>query len=117
MDNKQLVEAARDQLDRILGFFPRADAKGSVILAVDTGMLALLASNAPGLKQLEGYMIFAIIPVILIAISLFHLYLGAFPRLDGGAQSLIYFRTIAQATESNFIDQFRSQTEENHIKD
>jgi hypothetical protein len=40
MEHKHLMEAAAIQLDRVLAFFPRADAKGSVLLAVDTGMLA-----------------------------------------------------------------------------
>lgn len=47
MEHKHLSEAAAAQLDRVLAFFPRADAKGSVLLAVDTGMLAVLASNSP----------------------------------------------------------------------
>jgi hypothetical protein len=117
MDNKQLIDSGRDQFNRILGFFPRVDAKASVVLAVDTGMLALLASNAPALRQLEGYMIFAAIPVILIGVSLYYLYLGAFPRLEGGVESLIYFREIAKRTENKFIEEFRSQTEENYVKD
>ena len=34
---------ARDQLTLILSFFPRVDAKASAILAINTGMLAVLA--------------------------------------------------------------------------
>ncbi len=33
MENKQLTDLARDQLNRVLGFFPRVDAKISVLLS------------------------------------------------------------------------------------
>jgi hypothetical protein len=33
---------ARDQLTLVLGFFSRVDAKASALLAIDTGMLAIL---------------------------------------------------------------------------
>ena len=31
MNDLELIEAAKDQLNRILGFFPRAEAKASVV--------------------------------------------------------------------------------------
>lgn len=52
MENKHLIDLARDQLNRVLGFFPRVDAKISVLLSVAIAMLALLASKAP-LKELQ----------------------------------------------------------------
>ena len=39
----------------------------------------------------------------MIAASLWFLYRVAFPALDGGHESLIYFREIAKRTESSFI--------------
>jgi hypothetical protein len=36
---------ARDQLNLVLSFFSRVDAKASALLAIDTGMLALLTSK------------------------------------------------------------------------
>src|ERR1051326_4568405 len=117
MDNEQLLDIAKDQLDRVLSFFPRAEAKASVVLAVDTGMLALLAINAPPIRALEWYMLFAVIPALLIAISIIRLYLGASPQLEGGHQSLVYFREIAHRTESKFIEEFKAQKTEAHIND
>jgi hypothetical protein len=52
MYNKELIDLAKDQLNRALGFFPRVDAKISVLLSVDIAMLALLASKAP-LRELQ----------------------------------------------------------------
>jgi hypothetical protein len=116
MDQKHLTELAASQLDRVLEFFPRADAKGSVLLAVDTGMLAVLASNLPASNSFDRMLLVIIVPVFLIGGSLWHLYLGAFPSLDGGHDSLIYFREIAKRTESRFIEEFSTQSNEGYVK-
>lgn len=108
---------AAEQLDRVLAFFTRADAKGSVLLAVDTGMLAFLASNFPLYNSFDKMLLITLLPALLLAISLWHLYKGAFPSLDGGHESLIYFREIAKRTESRFIAEFVSQSDEAYIND
>jgi hypothetical protein len=109
---------ARDQLTLILSFFPRVDAKASAILAINTGMLAVLASNAPHVFHMSVFSyVLAGITVAMIAASLWFLYRVAFPALDGGHQSLIYFREIGRRTESNFIDAFVAQEEGARIKD
>jgi hypothetical protein len=117
MDDKHLSEAAAAQLDRVLAFFPRADAKGSVLLAVDTGMLAVLASNSPPLASFDWWILITVMPVILLGISLWHLYMGAFPSLKGGHDSLIYFREISKRTESRFIEEFLAQPDDGLLKD
>jgi hypothetical protein len=117
MEQKYLLDASKDQLNRVLGFFSRADSKASVLLAVDTGMLALLATNAPPVKLFYWQLLFVLLPIFLIAASLWHLYKGAFPRLQGGQSSLIYFREIANRTENRFIDEFIAQGEVEYIKD
>jgi hypothetical protein len=117
MDNKHLSQTAAYQLDRVLAFFPRADAKGSVLLAVDTGMLAVLASNSPPAASFDWWILIALLPVILLAVSLWHLYMGAFPSLKGGHESLIYFREISKRTESRFIEEFLAQPDDGLVKD
>lgn len=117
MENKELIQITQDQLNRVLGFFSRADAKASVLLAVDTSMLALLAANAPSVKSFHWHLLFVLLPVSLIGGSLWHLYRGAFPSLEGGRDSLIYFREIAKRTESKFVDEFVAQKEDSYIKD
>jgi hypothetical protein len=109
---------ARDHLTLILSFFSRVDAKASALLAINTGMLAILASNGPpvGTMSVLSYVL-AGITVSMIAASLWFLYRVAFPALDGGHESLIYFREIAKRTESSFIDAFTAQDEVSRIKD
>ena len=116
MEHKHLVEAAAAQLDRVLAFFPRADAKGSVLLAVDTGMLAVLASNSPPSSSFDRIILITLLPVLLLGISLWHLYVGAFPSLKGGHDSLVYFREISKRTESRFIEEFVAQSDEARLK-
>ena len=119
MENKQLIDLARDQLNRVLGFFPRVDAKISVLLSVAIAMLALLASKAP-LKELHWNSrpaLVAYVALALIALSLFLLYQASFPRLAGGRRSLLYFREIAKRKETAFIAEFSEQTEEAYLKD
>lgn len=109
---------ARDQLTLILSFFSRVDAKASALLAINTGMLAILASNAPPIGTMTVLScVLAGITAALIAASLWFLYRVAFPALDGGHDSLIYFREIAKKTESSFIDAFTAQDEVARIKD
>jgi hypothetical protein len=112
------IKDARDQLDLVLGFFPRVDAKASVVLAINTGMLAVLASNAsPWGTMPVGSIIAASLSLLMLAGSFWFLYKVAFPTLSGGQQSLIYFREIANRTESRFIDEFIAQDESAMLRD
>lgn len=117
MDKKILIDAAKDQLTRTLGFFARVDSKASVILAIDTAMLGVLVANTPPVRTFDWSMLIALLPTILLAVSYWHLYKEAFPSLDGGHDSLIYFREIAKRTESQFIDGFLNQTEDSYLTD
>lgn len=112
-----LSDAAKDQLTRILGFFSRVDSKASVILAVDTGMLGVLVANTPPVRTFDWSMLIVLLPTLLLAASYWHLYKEAFPNLEGGHDSLIYFREIAKRTESQFIDAFQKQTEDSYLAD
>ena len=81
-EGQELLNDARDQLNLVLGFFSRVDAKASVVLAINTGMLAVLASNAPPLHKMSILAgVAAVITVLIIATSLWFLYRMAFPLL------------------------------------
>jgi len=40
------------EVNLVLGFFARVDAKASGVLGINTGMLAVLASNAPPFRSM-----------------------------------------------------------------
>jgi hypothetical protein len=111
-------EEAEKQLDRTMGFFARVDARGSFLFALDTGLLALLALNV---RPADLYIWFLVAPaavaIAAIAISLIYIYRSAYPVLKGGANSLIYFREIAQRTEARFIDEFIAQDDSVYSRD
>ena len=66
---------ARDQLTLILSFFSRVDAKASALLAINTGMLAVLASNAPPIATMPVFTyLLAGTAAALIGASLWFLY-------------------------------------------
>jgi hypothetical protein len=118
MKTELLLAQAKDQLNLVLSFFPRVDAKASVVLAVDTGMAGYLASRLPSPNTtLPWLLLIPSLAFVLIGISLWHLYKGAFPNLAGGNLSLVYFREIAKRTESKFIDEFAAQSEADYAKD
>ena len=115
---KSIKDTSETQLDRVLSFFPRVEAKASFLFALNTGMLALLALNL----RLDDFLIwFLVIPaisfILLIGASLFFLYRSSFPSLKGGTSSLIYFREIAKRTEAKFIDEFVAENEDAHTRD
>jgi hypothetical protein len=118
MEQKTLLTASHDELGLVLSFFPRVDAKASVVLAVDTGMVGYLAAHLPALDSMHWWEFLApACTVALLAWSFWYLYRGAFPQLRGGEGSLVYFKEVTKRTETKFVDEFMSQQEPAYIKD
>jgi hypothetical protein len=115
--DSELDIVALEQLNLVLGFFPRVDSMIVVVLGIDLAMLGVLASHLPKYGSLSPWVVVALIPVLLITVSLVRLYGAAFPRLDGGAQSLVYFREVAARTEVNFVHQFLHQKTGDYTRD
>jgi hypothetical protein len=114
MTDSERVSAAWNQLNLVLGFFSRIDTKASVILGLDVGMIAVLFARIPPLAQITLLQCaFATPFFIAVIFSFSRLHFGSRPHLNGGTNSLVYFRTIAQMQESEFISACgrRSETE------
>lgn len=109
---------ADKQLDRVLSFFPRVEAKASFLFALDVGLLGYGTVNLDREDLNSVYVAtFGVAFLALTVASLFHVYWCVFPHLKGGANSLIYFREIAQRTELDFADAFLSRTDESYARD
>lgn len=107
------VRDARDQLNLILSFFPRVDAKLSTVLAINTGMLGALGAMVPPIQSASWLMAIApALTAILLGLSYLFLYKGGFPITKGGYASLVYFKNIAERNESSFITAYTSQSAE-----
>ena len=90
---------AIDLLGQLHSFFTRIEAKSSVILGVNTGMIRFLAAKISPTKVLTAPMPAALLPLALIAASLVQLYRCSFPQLKGGRESLVSFKDIAKRTQ------------------
>jgi hypothetical protein len=118
MSTNEHLALAAAQLDRILGFFARVDAKSSALFAINSGMIAVLCANLSASDILSWYVVLAAALALgLLLVSQYFIYKCAFPTLKGGHSSLIYFREIAKKTEANFIDQFLASEIESMTKD
>jgi hypothetical protein len=117
MTEKELTDVMKDSLARVLGFFPRVDTLLSVLLAINLGLLAVISSNAPAPSQLGRETVFAILYLILSSISFYHLYKCAFPKLEGGHTSLIYFREIASKSVLKYGEELREMSAEKYLDD
>ena len=93
-------------------FLSRIEAKSSVILGVNTGMIWYLVIKLPPIKMWDIHMLIVLLPLAMVAGSLFELYRCSFPQLKGGRESLISFKEIAKRTEDRFLADFTKQTEE-----
>jgi hypothetical protein len=112
------LKDARDQLNLILSFFPRVDAKLSTVLALDTGMLAALSASLPQFDKMTVWL--AVAPALasgLLTASYVYLYRGGFPDVKGGHSSVIYFKEIAKRTEATFIAEYCRHTSESLRQD
>lgn len=108
MEKQKLFDIASSQLDRVLGFFPRAETKISALFAVDVAMLALLGVNATASDLGIWYLaLLYFAAASALGLSIWFLYTASFPQLKGGDSSLVYFREIAKRTEANYLKEMR----------
>jgi hypothetical protein len=109
---------ARNQLNLVLGFFPRVDGKQSVLLGIHLAMLGYLASRAPipSAETWPGWAASGLFLIITV-ISLWKLYQGSFPNLGGGEHSLVFFRAIAGLREIDFVERYQGSSDEALVKE
>lgn len=111
MNAKDRLDIAARQLDRILGFFPRAEGKATFLFAFNTALLAAVALNLQRGDLLNWIIaVPAGIAILVQTASIYYVYLTYFPSLDGGHESLIYFREIARTREAKYVEKFESVT-------
>jgi hypothetical protein len=79
------------------------DTKLSVVLGINLGMLAMLATRLPRAEDMtlliSGLGFAFVAPLV---VSFRHIWNGYFPDLRGGTNSLIYFHSISEMKETEF---------------
>ena len=111
------LRRAREQLDLVLGFFNRVDSRLSVIFAADIGMASLMAACSPSVDELRWSMAVALVPLALLSASVWKISQGFFPRLEGGAGSLLYFREVAKRSSSEFNREWTAELPADQLQD
>jgi TctA family transporter len=115
MKNLTVIEA---QLTRVLGFFPRVDTKIAGLFTVNSAILTISALNVEAGDLKQWYVtIPGVLMVVGLLASYFFLYRAHFPNLNGGQGSLIYFSTISDRTEANFITEYEAATDAQYRSD
>jgi hypothetical protein len=112
------LDIASHQLDRVLSFFARVEAKASFVFAVDTAIVSLVAVNFR-IEDFSRWQITvpAVLTLIVIGISVVFVYRCSFPSMDGGHDSLIYFAEIAKRREADFIERCLNVEEQAYVVD
>ena len=109
---------ALGQLDRLLEFFSRVDAKATFFFAVVVAMLGVVAANFPvrDVVSLDG--LAGGLSVIFLAVATLRIYEALFPHLDGPQRSsLLYFCDIAAFKEDEYVERLKAVGTETVIAD
>lgn len=111
-----------DLLDRILTknltWINGADAKGTLLFAVDSAMLAVMAALVPSMNLWNiSTAIFAVLVLICLSVSVIFIVAASFPRLDGPRNSLIYFGGIAAHDENQYVQKILDGVTEDLLVD
>lgn len=105
-------EFAKDHLNLVLSFFPRVDGSIAVLVGLEVAMLGYLAPRVPNsaawlAAQWVGVLsLFAAVASLTFSFAM--LFRAAFPRLDGGYGSLVYFREIAKRPAAQFSEEYNA---------
>lgn len=97
-----------DLLDRILtknlAWISSADTKGTLLFAVDSAMLGVLAAIVPSVNRWSiAAAIFTTLASLALAASVCFIVAGMFPRIAGPRNSLVFFGGIASHDEDQYV--------------
>lgn len=106
------------QLDRTQSMFARVEGKASFLFALNVAMLALMAVNLDLRHPFGWHGVCVALAGLLLASSLWNLYSAYAPSLDGAKRpSLLYFRDIADRTESSYCAALKDAPEADLVDD
>ena len=117
MTGKITALEASEQLDRVLGFFARAEAKASAILAIDLGILGVCAVNTKWQNFCDlAVFIEGVGLLVLLGTSLWFAYWTHFPELRESVSSLVYFGDIAKMERDAYVKRITEMSHDEYMK-
>ena len=112
------VEVIERQLDRVLGFFPRVEARINGLFAFNSIILTMVAINLTASDLLLWYvMIPAIVTGVGLSFSYYFLFKANFPDTNGGEGNLVFFGEIKKQSEADYRDALLGCSEDRYCKD
>lgn len=117
--NKERLNHAQWVFDKVLGWVAAAEVKVAAICAIDTAMLAGLASLFLGEGDRSAWAnLFGGASLLSLFFAIGSAALVLIPRLNGGpSHSLLYFGKIADLSSDEYANKFSTATEEELLQD
>lgn len=117
-ENATRLQTAQWVIERQLAWIAAADAKVAVVIAVDTAMIAALATAFAAAKTPTPWAItlslmaglFTVVAMACAAASLL-------PRTSGPQSSLLYFGTVAKSLPADYVEAFSKARVDELLKD
>lgn len=117
---KERLQTAQWVLERNLAWISAAEVKVGVIVAIDTAMLGGLGavlSAADGAARTHWAWFFTIAAVVFLGFGLLCAAMAVLPRINGPANSLLFFGRVGACDAVEYIDAFKKATHANLIDD
>jgi hypothetical protein len=105
-------DTAAKQLERVLSFFGRAEAKSAFASGLITAMLTVLVADLDKIAALAWWQAPCAVFLYLAGMTYYQVYWIQAPILAGGTGSLIYFREISKLREEQYVQGFTALDEE-----
>ncbi|WP_420561411.1 Pycsar system effector family protein [Tepidicaulis sp.] len=118
MEDDHIFDRAEKNLERMLNWGVRHDARSSVLLGITAAMAGGLGAILPNIACWSLWAFFLVgSSYACIIYSVVHLALSQFPRTNSPNSSLLYFGTISKRNIREFERLLREQTQDEYLHD
>ncbi len=104
-------------LDRQIAWIRASDAKISLLLPINTAMVAVLATHLAQANLTPVHWVFALAASLPCAVSFIAAVRSVMPQAREPGRSLIYFHDVAAHSHDEFHDRVQALTADDHLRD
>jgi hypothetical protein len=106
-ENSSRLQTAQWVIERQLAWIVAADAKVAVVVAIDTAMIAALATAFAAAKSATPWAIaLSLTAALLTVVAMACAATSLLPRTSGPQSSFLYFGTIARSPPADYVEAF-----------
>lgn len=118
MTVQEKLVLAEKNLEILVAWVGRLDNKTPIVLGINSGMLGMLVTFAPPLKNwTPGLFLLTLLSVLGIGVSFVFFYFSSYPRTKGPEESLFYFGSIAKKSNIEYQQAFLKRNAEEQLID